>query len=70
MDRDAALTAIEELVDRQTGVGITLMQRNQQDLADDLHSLCMAWRALALKLGGITLGETEQFERHLESKGE
>lgn len=70
MDREAALDAIDALVEKQTTIYIRLVQNNQSDLATELSDSIQAWRTLSLKLGGIEMGELEGYRRHLKQTGE
>lgn len=63
IDHNAALCAIWELTDKGTGLMIRAMQigGKANDLSEKIHETNMAWRKLALTLGGISLNEYEAF---------
>ncbi len=63
MDHDKSLRAIWELTDKQTRLMIRASQIAEEtnNLSSDIHEVNMAWRKLAMTLGGISQREYETF---------
>lgn len=69
MERAAALDAIDEIVDKQLAVTISVM-RLDVELGQQIGECNRAWKELALKIGGIAYEPGELLLRHFRAKGE